>query len=280
MILLIDIGGTYLRYEIHDSNKVIKKAKLKSAQIGLCEFLEKILEQEKIKTIAISYAGQVNRGKILSSPHIKIDRHNIKEYIEQKYGVKLYIENDLNCSVLAEADYFKAKDIVNIAVGTGLGLGVVSSGILIKGSDGIATELGHIPYKESPFNCSCGKNNCLELFASGSGLKLWEKYYKFQNFLTLEELQKSNDKNAIKISKEFQKALLYACGVVVTLFNPKIIVLGGGIIQSNPQLVNLIQKEIANYAMPLSTENLKIVKSHLEDASLKGAYLLMEDKNE
>ena len=280
MILLIDIGGTYLRYEIHDRNKVIKKAKLKSAQIGLCEFLEKILEQEKIKTIAISYAGQVNKGKILSSPHIKIDRHNIKEYIEQKYGVKLYIENDLNCSVLAEADYFKAKDIVNIAVGTGLGLGVVSSGILIKGSDGIATELGHIPYKESPFNCSCGKNNCLELFASGSGLKLWEEYYKFQNFLTLEELQKSSDKNAIKISKEFQKALLYACGVVVTLFNPKILVLGGGIIQSNPQLVNLIQKEIANYAMPLSTENLKIVKSHLEDASLKGAYLLMEDKNE
>ena len=280
MILLIDIGGTYLRYEIHDRNKVIKKAKLKSAQIGLCALLEKILEQEKIKTIAISYAGQVNRGKILSSPHIKIDRHNIKEYIEQKYGVKLYIENDLNCSVLAEADYFKAKDIVNIAVGTGLGLGVVSSGILIKGSDGIATELGHIPYKESPFNCSCGKNNCLELFASGSGLKLWEEYYKFQNFLTLEELQKSSDKNAIKVSKEFQKALLYACGVVVTLFNPKILVLGGGIIQSNPQLVNLIQKEIANYAMPLSTENLKIVKSHLEDASLKGAYLLMEDKNE
>ena len=280
MILLIDIGGSYLRYEIRDNNKVIKKGKLKSAQIGLCAFIEKILEHEKIKTVAISYAGQVNNGKILSSPHIKIDRHNIKEYIEHKYGVKLYIENDLNCSILAEANCFKAKDIANIAVGTGLGLGVISSGTLIKGSGGIATELGHIPYKESPFTCSCGKNNCIELFASGSGLKLWQEYYKFQNYLKLEELQKSSSNNGIKIYKQFREALLFACGVAVTLFNPKILVLGGGIIQSNPQLINLIQKEIANYAMPLSTENLEIRKSYLDDAPLQGAYLLTEDKND
>jgi len=275
MILLIDIGGTYLRYEIRKGEKIVKKAKLKSSEIGLCKFIEIILVQENIKTIAISYAGQVRDGKILSSPHIKIDKHNIKEYIEQKYGVKLYIENDLNCSVLAEANYFKAENIANIAIGTGLGLGVISSKMLIKGSDGIATELGHIPYKESPFLCSCGKSNCLELFCSGSALKLWEEYYHFQSYFNLEELEKSNTKNAMKIYKQFKDALLFTCGVVVTLFNPKILVLGGGVIKSNPNFINLIQEELVNYAMPLSVKNLKITKSYLDDAPLEGAYLLI-----
>jgi len=277
MILGIDIGGTYLRYELKKNDKSVKKERLASSDIGLCEFLENIFNQEKnITNVFISYAGQVYNGVILSAPNIKIDKQNIKEYIENKYSVKLLIENDVNCAVLAEAKVYDTQDICSIYVGTGLGLGVVSSSMLLKGYSGIATELGHIPYKKSSFTCNCGKSNCIELFCSGSGLLRWKKYYTLDESLTLQELFESTNSDAKKLYEEFLEALLHALGTTITLFNPQTLVLGGGIIMHNKYLLNSIKAHIQEYAMPLSLRKTKIVVSQLEDAALEGAFLLKD----
>ncbi|ADN08526.1 ROK family protein [Sulfurimonas autotrophica] len=277
MKLGIDIGGTYLRYELRENDKTIKKSSLKSAQTGLCSFLEMILhEEKKISSIFIAYAGQVNEGVILSAPNITIDKHEIKAYIEAKYNVKLFIENDLNCAVLAEAKSCKTENICAVYAGTGLGLGVVSSSVLIKGSDNIATELGHIPYKDTPFTCNCGKHNCIELFCSGSGLLRWKEYYKLKPELSLEQLHQSKKDEAQKIYNEFIEALLYAVGTTITLFNPKVLVIGGGLIMHNRYLHGIIQERIKAYALPLALKNIKITISTLEDASLEGAFLLKD----
>jgi len=195
MTLEVDIGGTYLRANIYE-NEVIKKTfKDNSRDIGLAEWIENILfENDNIKYINISFAGQVKDGKILSAPNIKIDKADIKNYFESKFGVELFIQNDINYAVLKEAEYFKSEDICAIYIGTGLGLGVVSSGNLITGVNGVATELGHIPYKKAPFLCGCGKDNCIELFASGIALQRWKNHYKIDERLTLEELKEMKSK--------------------------------------------------------------------------------------
>lgn len=277
MTLGIDIGGTYLRYELRENGKRVEKASLKSTQTGLCSFLEMILKKEKkIATVFISYAGQVKDGTILASPNIKIDKHDIKVYIEAKYKIKLFIENDVNCAVLAEAKAHRAKDICAVYVGTGLGLGVVSSSVLIKGSDSIATELGHIPCKKTPFTCNCGKQNCIELFCSGSGLLRWKEYYKLNTELRLEELGQSTNDKAQKIYHAFVEALLYALGTTITLFNPDVLVLGGGLIMNNRYLHEIIEQKIHEYALPLALKNIQITLSQLEDAALEGAFLLKD----
>lgn len=277
MTLGIDIGGTYLRYVLRKNNKTVKKERLKSSDIGLCEFLEMILNQEKnITNIFISYAGQVNHGIILDAPNITIDKHNIKAYIEDKYDVQLLIENDVNCAVLAEAKAYNEKDICAVYVGTGLGLGVISSSVLLQGSDNIATELGHIPYKYAPFTCNCTKHNCMELFCSGNALLRWQKYYKLKPELSLEQLRQSKKDEAQKIYNEFVEAFLHALGTTITLFNPKVLVLGGGLIMSNRYLYKVVAQKIKMYALPIALQNIKITISKLEDASLEGAFLLKD----
>lgn len=273
MTLVIDAGGTYFRAEIYSQDLLVKKLNEKSSAIGLASWIESIIKEYKnIKTICISYAGQVKDGVIISAPNIKIDIHEIKNYFKEKHDINLFIENDLNCAVLAESAYLKEDNVCAIYVGTGLGLGVISSGNLITGFSGVATELGHIPYKEAPFICGCGKNNCIELFASGSALDKCKRYKNIDAQLTLQELKESLDFSEIYL--EFEKALLYAISTAITLFNPKVVVLGGGIIESNPQLESIISSEIKNYVMPVALDGVKIIKSKIKNAPIMGALML------
>jgi len=271
MILGIDIGGTYLRYEIRKDGVVQKKDSVKSSIVILKDYIENVLKNEKkIKDISISFAGQVKDGVILASPNIEIENFDIKTYFEDKYSVSLFIENDLNCAVLAEANFFNSSDIAALYLGSGLGLGVFSASRLIKGFQSMATELGHIPYKSSPFRCGCGKSNCLELFASGLALERYKEYYKIDKAYTLKELQ------TYELYDMFIEALLHAVGTTITLFNPEILVLGGGIMQNNPYLHEIILSKIEAYAMPITLKNIKIINTQLNNASLEGAFLLKE----
>ena len=278
MRLGIDIGGSYLRYELREGDVIVAKDILKSTEIGLSSFLDAFLQKNStVTTVCIAYAGQVRNGTILSAPHIDVDRHELKAYIESRYRVALFLENDLNCAVLAEAAFFGSNDICAMYLGTGLGLGVISASHLLQGAGHIAAELGHVPFKKAPFVCSCGKDNCVELFCSGGGLLRWKQEKKIDTALSLSQLKSSSDTNAQDIYHEFFEALYHSAGIVVTLFNPKILVLGGGLLNDEAETVTKIQKKITEYALPLSTKELKIVTTQLKDAPLQGAFLLKDN---
>ncbi|MCK9490958.1 MAG: ROK family protein [Sulfurimonas sp.] len=275
MTLVVDAGGTHLRAEIHSKNGLQEKLNEKSSTVGLASWMETIIKDHSdIKTICISYAGQVKDGVIISAPNIKVDVHEIKEYFKDKYEISLFIENDLNCAVIAESTYLKEEDVCAIYIGTGLGLGVVSSGNLITGFSGVATEIGHIAYKEAPFVCGCGKSNCIELFASGSALDRWKKHKKIDPKLNLQDLKDTPEFS--EIYKEFELALLYSVSTAITLFNPKVVVLGGGIIESNPQLESIIASKIEEFAMPVALRGVKIIKTKLNNAPIIGALMLKD----
>jgi glucokinase len=277
MILGIDAGGTYLRYELRNQNKSIESSSAKSSEIGLSEYIENILkEKKKVKNICISFAGQVKDGVIVASPNIAVDNFNIKEYFEEKYDVKLFIENDLNCAVLAESKAHDSSDICALYIGTGLGLGVLSSSMLVKGFSSVATELGHIPYRKSPLTCGCGKNNCLELFASGVALDKNKTRYGISKSLTLNQLKNSKNAEEKHIYNEFIEALLHAVGTTITLFNPEVLVLGGGIIASNSDICDIVLSKIEDYAMPVTLKNIQIKNTQIKNASLEGAFLLKD----
>lgn len=279
MILAVDAGGTYLRGEIYLDDILIKSLHVKSTEIGLSKWIKSILkEQKEIKSVSVAYAGQVKDGVIISAPNIKIDNHDIKNYFKQMFDVELFIENDLNCAVLAEAEYFKSDDICALYVGTGLGFGAISSSTLIKGYGNVAAELGHIPYKNAPFKCGCGRDNCIELFASGSAIDKWKKHSNLKSTLNLKELKDSSNKVENRIYEEFVEALLYAVGTAITLFNPQILVLGGGIITSNSELLEIITSNIKKYAMTQALKDTKILSSKLKNAPIKGALLLKSDR--
>lgn len=267
--LFVDIGGTKLRCELNG-----KKEEYPTKEKELVSFLEEKLKRDKdIKTISVSFAGQVYNGVILSSPNIKIKVKNIKEYFESKYHITFKIDNDLNCALLAETKYINQKNIALLYVGSGVGGAALESGRIIRGEKNIACEIGHIPFKKAPFLCGCGKDNCIEIFGSGSGLEKWYKYYGY-GYMKLDELKTKKDNNLQKIYENFLEAILRAAASMVTLFNPKVLILGGGVIKSNPFLLDIIKKDLDKFALKQSCEGLDIVISKLENASLEGAKLL------
>lgn len=260
MNLYIDLGGTYLRYQIDSSS--VQRTQSDDAITFIGELLVKY---PAIKKIFISFAGQVKNGVILSSPNLFIENFDIKAHFFPK---EVFIENDLNCAVLAQSRYFHEPDIVALYIGTGIGSGIVLDGTLVRGARNLAGEIGHVAFKKAPFVCGCSKDNCIELFSSGSGIKKWGKYYQ-QEFETLQDLPK-------ELYNDFLGGMMQAVSTLVTLFNPRVVVLGGGVVENNPFLLEYIEKNIAKYAFPPALKDLKIVISEISDAPLQGCKLLEE----
>ncbi len=258
MNLYIDMGGTNLRYQIENREIVISKER------DIIYFLKKLTKQEsKIDRVNISFAGEIRENIIFSAPNIDIERLDLKSVFP---NIEFRVENDLNCAVLAESRYWKSKDIVALYIGTGIGAGVISGGELFKGSSNLAGEIGHIPFKKAPFLCGCGKDNCIELFSSGGAIVKWANY--------LDKDFKILDKLPPNLYGDFLEGVLYSSSILITLFNPKVLVLGGGVVEKNSFLVNYIQDKISKYAFNPSLKDLKIVKTKLKNAPLEGCRLL------
>jgi len=274
--LLIDFGGTHFRYNLLQNDITIKEEVLPSANVSLVDFLEeKITHYPKITFIGIAFGGQVDQGVILSAPNINIDQFNIKEYIESKYPIRLEIDNDLKVAALAESKHLgENKSFVLLYMGTGLGSAFVEKGKIIRGQNNLAGEIGHIPYKEAPFVCGCGKYDCLELYCSGSGIQKWINYHGLKTQPTLQALKDDKDEAAQQILYNFHQGLIFATSMLVTMLNPQYLVLGGGVFMKNPYLKDIIQKGFLNHALAKSADTTKVTISAYENANLIGAKLL------
>ncbi|BDY11744.1 ROK family protein [Hydrogenimonas cancrithermarum] len=273
--LAIDAGGTWLRYELVGKEEVC--GKFPSRERELSNFIESMIEKHPdIDAIAVSFAGQVHEGVILSAPNIEVEEPEIETFVETRLGIPLRIENDLNCAALAESVYWNEKELAALYSGTGLGGGIVTGGEILHGWRSLAGEVGHLPYKEAPFRCGCGKNNCLELYASGSGIKKWMDRFGCGENPDLQRLRLSENENCRGIAETYTEALLYAAAAMVTLLNPKILVLGGGVVTHNPDLVDTVRERIGNYALAASCVGLRVEMTHIENASLEGAKLLLD----
>ncbi|MDD5211610.1 MAG: ROK family protein [Sulfuricurvum sp.] len=274
--LYIDIGGTYLRSELVVGANLIKETVSSQAQ-GLLSYINHmVLKHPDIDFIGISYAGQVYDGRILFAPNINVDETNIKETVLSRYGKRLEIDNDLNCAVMAEAQYWQSSSVAALYVGTGIGAAVIDTGSLVRGSRNLSFEIGHIPYRSAPFLCGCGRDNCIELFASGSGMGKWLHHYGSDQCINLEQLKNSKIEHEQFVATEFEIALLHAAGTLVTLANPEFLVLGGGIVEKNPYLLGYLKKYLQLYALAPSLKTLRIELSQLKNGPLLGTKLLEE----
>lgn len=274
--LYIDVGGTHLRGEIVVGSDRIEET-LSSQEQGLMSYIDHVLlNHPDIDFIGISYAGQVYEGKILSSPNINVDETNIKETVFHRHGVRLEIDNDLNCAVMAEAQYWQSPSVAALYVGTGIGAAVIDGGRLVRGSRNLSYEIGHIPYRTAPFLCGCGRDNCIELFASGSGMKKHLHHYGSDRSVNLQRFKTSDIVHEKHIASEFESAFLHAAGTLVTVANPDFLVLGGGIVEENPYLIEYLKEYLPSCALAPSLQTLRIELSQLKNAPLLGTKLLEE----
>lgn len=261
----IDWGGTHFRCVVEG---IVSYDKPTETTDIIKELEGLFYAHPSVEAVGISFAGQVERNIILSAPNIDVKELDLNAVFKNK---KIFVQNDLKCALLAEAAYFNEQNIAALYVGTGIGSAYMSDGRLVGGHNNLAGEIGHIPYKDVGERCGCGKAGCLELTASGSALKRAAKKVGLERY-ELEYLKLSNVGR--EIAKEFEDGVGYAASVIITLLNPKILAIGGGIIKSNEYLADTIKTYALKNGFLKSVESCDIRVSKLENGSLDGARLL------
>lgn len=307
----IDIGGTKIATGIIDRNGVVTTKKVFSTPQGTREsillLLENIIfsltetaafENKQLFGVGIGTAGQIDffNGRVLSGTANIRDWNDvaIKEILSKKTNLPIFLDNDVNVIALAEQQLGAGKnmdDLICLALGTGVGGGVISGGQMIRGAWGGGAELGHIVVDMNGPPCNCGFNGCLETYASGTAIarmmrekimadELNEKnslvYYKHHpHEITSKqvfELMAAGNEDASAVVDQAIRALSYGIVSMIHTFNPSLVLLGGGVLQGGEWFIEKVQSKVASLGIKSLVKPVEIRAAQLgEDAGLIGA---------
>lgn len=289
-ILGLDLGGTNIKSVIFDPvlNKIISQDQIPTeAGSGVTRVVDNLVSSIKdnlaaakrakhqITALGIGSAGLVENGVVRNSPNLPGWQGSVPllKLIKDKMpGVDLpvLIENDVNCLVAAEYAMGAAKgysEVVGLAIGTGVGGGIIIDGKLVTGAHGGAGELGHMTIKMDGPLCKCGNHGCLEaMIGTEAIIQRFRQHSHSDAAITvaqISKLAKSKDPAAIKTLSEIGKLLGVALASIANIFNPQVIVLGGGVIQAGKLLIDPAKQEMHKRVMPYNAKGLKIKTAQL-----------------
>lgn len=239
-VLSFDIGGTKIAYAIIDKkgefvNEVIKQPTPKTSEKIYSLLKEIILRYENdVDGIAIATAGAIDKeGKRITSHVGNLPEEYNKIDFMSLSNKPILLENDANSASWAEYILGSAKGYKNsitLTIGTGVGSGIIVEGKLLKGKSGAAGEM-HFPIDSSKKRkCTCGIDDCFEIYSSGTGLNLYAKEYLGVDATSYDIIeQKENNDKAKKAFDTWQSKLLQGLIMLGNIFDPEIIVLSGSL---------------------------------------------------
>lgn len=277
----MDIGGTKIKAGLVEGIKILKRVEIETeANKGKGKVVQNItkaielLNEKDVKSIGIGFPGVIDtkKGTILISPHIGVlNGFNLKKYFEKKFHKKVYVDNEVKAAILAESKYGAGKgykNIVMITIGTGLGGVVIDNGRLCKGK-GSGGEVGHMSINMDGMKSTCCNNHgCFEEYVTTRALQ--RSYGKQISAKEIAYRAMKKDKKAKQAYEEMGRNL--GCGLVnlTNIFDPEIIIIGGGIAKG----YKLFEKEMMKTVKERQMLKTKITKTKLEDPGIIGASLL------
>lgn len=313
-VISIDMGGTkILGCVVNSKEGIIARTKQQTDPTAsrkkyvhqLAEVVNKLIEethinQEKIKAVCLGIPGLVNphTGIIGLAPNLGLKNFNIKKSLEAEIPFPVLIENDVNLGALGIKTFGvgkKARNMLAVFVGTGIGGGLIIDGKLYRGSNYVAGEIGHLLVEKNGPKCGCGRKGCFEAIASRTAIvNKIIKDIKSGKRSKLSKLVKAGERirskslsNAVKSGdKVVRRRIKEGCEViggtlasVANLLNLDMIVLGGGMIEAlDSYMLPLIKKSFSEHVLNDSAKGLKIVASKLaDDAAVFGGIALAEE---
>lgn len=253
--------------------------------------------------IGVGLPGPVefSTGRVVSPPIMPgWDEYPVREHFAERYGVPVWVDNDVNLMALGELRLGVGRGIQNllfVKVGTGIGAGLVSNGRLHRGAQGAAGDIGHIAVlaSEHAVLCRCGRRGCLEAVAGGAAIAR-EGLRAAQDGTSAYLASALADGLSIDAERVIAGAargdgvcgdLLMRSGDVVgdalsrviNVLNPSVLVLGGRVVQSGEAYAAAIRGRVFAQSLPLATRDLSIVVSPLGDgAGMRGAAHMVLDE--
>ena len=219
-----------------------------------------------------------------ATPHLHFwDAFPLRDRLCQRLGVPVAVDNDANLAALAEHRLGAARGArisITVTVGTGIGAGIVVEGRLLHGARGGAGEIGHLPLGRGGVACRCGVPDCVEPDASGSGLARQARELGLSppDAAAVFAAAEAGDARGQAAVETMADRLGAALGAAVSLIDPDVVVLGGGVAQAGEALLEPLRAAVSRYTLATHRRGLRVVAAALgERAGVIGAGLLAWD---
>jgi glucokinase len=296
-VVAVDIGGSKMIVALFSGEgrmlaikvlPTLAQEGVDSAIERLCSMINEILSGNNLSpsecgAICIASAGAVDtvRGVVeTASPHLPgWTNIPLADIIYKRMGVPTYLINDASAAALGEQRYGVGKGIKNLVLltlGTGIGGGIIIDGKLYLGTHTAAGELGHMTVQEGGPKCGCGKNGCLEIFASGTDIARYarERIRNGEKSSLIDSVGEELDKitsemvgkaaqNGDKLSKDIIAKAAYYLGIglvnIVNAFDPEMVIIGGGMSALGDMLIGTGRRMVAAQAFSKSARKTSIV---------------------
>lgn len=277
----IDIGGTSVKLGIFTENGNLKdkwEIPTRKDNDGMyiledvsksiqSKIAEHNIEKDNVIGIGIGVPGPVTEdGTVLKCVNLGWGVFNVADEMQKLTGFKTKVGNDANVAALGEMWQGGGKgykNLIMVTLGTGVGGGVIMDGEILTGSNGAAGEIGHILVSlDEEDSCGCGKQGCLEQFASATGIVKEAKRLlnnttkpsklrdvQFLSAKNIFDFAKEGDELAIKSVEQLGKYLGIALSHVAAVVDPQVFVIGGGVSKAGNILTEVIKKYYENYVM-------------------------------
>jgi glucokinase len=278
-VIGVDLGGTNVRAGKVQDNRLVGHAETPISSNGT----EDTVMQEIIGTIdrvfgedvqgigiGVPSVVDVKEGIVFDVANIPSwKKVHLKERLEKKFRVPVFVNNDANCFALGESYFGKARDysnIVGLIVGTGIGAGVIIENKLYNGSNCGAGEFGHIPYKDHDFEYYCSG----QMFIRDYGIDGQELFQRAGN----------GDAEALRIFDTFGADLGNVIKAILYTVDPEIIVFGGSVSNAFPYFEKAMRKNLETFKYRHALERLKMERSEIKEVAVMGAAALYYDAHE
>ena len=299
----MDLGGTKMLVGVIDAEREEHyRAIAPSLGLGQDELiatLQRELEaavdaRPEVAAVGLGIPCTIDRerGAAVSAVNLELADVPIRDLMSERLGLPVAVDNDVNAAMLAEHRFGAARGAVNavmLTVGTGIGGGLVLGGEVYRGSTGAGAELGHVVIEADGPRCqgNCPNRGCVEALASGTaiareGLAAAEaapdsaRGRALADGVTLDgrevtDAALAGDPTAIGVLEEAGRYLGVALSSIANIFEPDMIVIGGGAIRAGALLLDPARRELADRALPPMNRTPVLAAELGPDAGMIGA---------
>jgi glucokinase len=299
----IDLGGTKMLAGVLDPGSEVlwedREASTGQSEDELVELLVGEVEEARAARPGVAAVGlgipatvDHERGLAVSAVNLPIESLPIRDLAEKRTGLPVFVDNDANVAALAEHLYGAARGTANavmLTIGTGIGGGLILGGEIYRGSSGAGAELGHMAISMDGPRCqgNCPNRGCVETYASGTALgRAGREAAEREPDSALGRVlaaghavdgkavtvaAKEGDATAIGVFDLVGTRLGVALASFANIFEPQVIVIGGGVIAAGDLLLEPARRELEVRALPPMNRTPVVAAQLGEDAGMIGA---------
>lgn len=279
-VLAVDLGANHATYAVTDMFGEVLAHATDGIAIGdgpavvmglVLRRLDELLARPEVAgrdvlAVGIGLPGPVDQesGRPTSPPIMPgWDGYDVRHALSERYRCPVLVDNDANVLALGEraVAWPDVDDLVYVKVATGIGAGIISGGRLLHGAEGAAGDLGHVhsaAARDRP--CRCGNRGCLEAVAGGLSIAatLDERGVPARTPRDIVEHVRAGNLESVQALRQAGRALGDVLATCTALLNPRVIVIGGEIVEAGEPLLAGVRESVYTRALPLASRDLRV----------------------